>query len=51
MSGRLLFVMVWSMLCLSITLAVMCRDMDIVSLAGVLLEIWLVNVGMDICQE
>ena len=51
MSGRLLFVMVWSMLCLAVTLAVMCRDMDIVSLVGVLLEIWLVNVGMDLCEE
>ena len=49
MSKSLMFVLVWSCLCFVATLAV--AQLDLESLAAVLCEAWLVNVGVDMCLE
>lgn len=46
MNKPLIFVLLWSMFCFSLTIAMF--QLDIVSIASVAVEFWLTTVGIDL---
>ena len=47
MNKTLVFVLIWSSFCLLATIAMF--QLDLASIAAVIAELWLVNVGIDMC--